>query len=1102
MASTLQEYLVSLGAEVDEKGIAKVHRALSTTKQAALGVMTALVGVVSVIAQTSVRLVETSQKYEQMARAQKKSTEEIRAQETALKVMGKTLKEVQADKVLNAQYEALLKVGKGMALPEASGGMLVLRGIIDTIEELKVKGTYALQWINHYLLNKLYLPLSRLWDGLRNFSMKLSANFPSWMERIAAGISYVVRLVGAGVEGVADLVGWIGKLPDGIKAVGAAIGVAFGASKLGPVGMTIAAITGLLLLLEDFYTWKNGTGPSHLGDFWQSISDGTLLSPEGVQAFLDRLDEVFGSVTEKVGQFLDIGTDITGKIMGGINSFDAEASGKTLGDFVSKIVGGILDVINGNVQFYNFAESVLHLVTTLCGKVASTLGTFLSSAEWGQMLESALDAGSAFINGVFALLLGKEGAEGTEAQQGLVDSIVGVLQSVVDGLGDGLKKISFAGLGEKAGAFITGIFEKIGSFFKKEGEADAPIMQMIGSGIDVIKSAFVGIVDFLSSALSSIEFSDVGDSINNALITVVKWVKYAFNQALGVILGDGEKDGLAGKILDFIRGALRGIGELVGMLDFFVIGTEIGTFVSGIFSQIGTFFEKEAEKAKNGQSIFSGFVDVLGKMLKGFGQFLSNAMSGIDVDDVKTLADGLWSAIQSAFSNLKDRITSEEIDISEIALNIGSSIGNAISIGTDFLSTLVSDIWNWLTGIGFNELNDIGVSIGDAIWLGFASIIQNLGDTLGPALFGDFVWGLIRDQDLLGVEKATEQIKKKQGIREKTNEVEAQAKVYEKYEAQARERWANEPEIQKIFANADAYAMYYTDDKFWLNEAGGTYQDWYAYWNARKQGLNGEQLYNSIFSSLYKTNSDAGSGAYVTPSDLYYQIARYPFETKFQAQMWNERLFADYGVSADWLYDRNGATVDVDNSKAQEAIKKTEESLDDIDGTTAETTIITNHVDNYTTNGGGSDGGGNSHSGHGGKFGLGGRFSSPTFGEIGEDDTEYLIPITKLSRARPLILQMFREMGSRANSILEDLGVPLNGAESIGGPGQPYYLQPAGMYPSAADGGSVKNNADNTVTSHATFNVYGSGDPERTGRAAVKAYEGNIIRAVRGCFEG
>lgn len=1177
MASTLQEYLVSLGAEVDEKGIAKIHGALSTTKKAALGVTTALAAVVTMIAKTSVSLDETSRKYEQMARAQKKSTEEIRAQETALKVMGKTLKEVQADKVLNAQYEALLKVGKGLALPEASGGTLVLRDIIGTIEELRLKGTYALQWINHHLLNKLYYPLSRLRNGLQNFSMKLSANFPSWTEKIATGLSYIVRLFGAGVEGVADLVGWIAKLPPEIKLVGEAIGIAFGVSKLGPVGMTIAAITGLLLLLEDFYTWKNGTGPSRLGDFWQSISDGTLLSPEGVQAFLGRLDEVFGNVTEKVGQFLDIGTDITGKITEGISSFDAEAAGETLAGVVSKIILGIENVINGNdTRFYDFAQSSLTMVTTLLGKVMTTLGTFLGSAEWGQMLEGALTMGTNFINNVFDLVLGKEGADGTEAEQGLARTLVGMLQNVVTGLGDGLKKISFDGLGDKVGTFITGLFEKIGGFFKREGTADAPITKLLGSGIDVVKSALSGVMDFLLSMLSSVNFSEVGGSINSVIMTVLGWIGQALQGAADLILGNEAEDGLASKILDFIRGALTGLGELIGQLDFSAIGAEIGTFVSGLFSQIGTFFDKEAEKAKNGESILGKIVTVIGKILAGVGDLLSSATASISSEDISAFASGLWEAIKNGIEDVASKLTSGEIDLGESASKIGFAIGKAIRDAIQFAGEFLGSIGEWLFNEGgFETLMDIGDEIGSALGIGIVSALMGLLDPIGGTLFGDTAWQSMKDS-VSG--KTSKQMEATFKAREK--EI---AEYYQGEEARAKDYWEKHPEIQKEFeGDFFTYSAYFLDNQYRNanGHAKGDYSNFLAYMYAKDKIRRGEasekDLVDLMYGFEYQDEEDllgiktptrrtygAGSEQYnakvqaqmdqMAATQRQREAAGYDYDVLFDTRanqdahqygldnyiaaletsaiegignMTSEAIAAlaqrisDLGLSPGFVSDytnlddlsrslkvvekeKAATTVETDNSQAQEAIEQTKESLEAIDGSTSTTTIVTKHVDTYETKGGdettsGNDGG----TGHGGKFGFGGRFNFPTDGQFGEDGTEYIIPITKPSRARGLILQMFREMGSRANNILADLGVPMDGGAGLSGPGQPYYRQPPGMYPSAGGSGSVKSNSDNTVTAPTTINVYGSGDPERTGRAAAQASERNIVRRVRGCFEG
>ena len=83
----------------------------------------------------------------------------------------------------------------------------------------------------------------------------------------------------------------------GVKAIGAIAG-AFAILKSGPVGWFLAALALIVLLLDDFFTWKRG-GISYFD--WTGFAD-------VFEAMGDKLgdaSEKFGDLTEKFGQLMD-----------------------------------------------------------------------------------------------------------------------------------------------------------------------------------------------------------------------------------------------------------------------------------------------------------------------------------------------------------------------------------------------------------------------------------------------------------------------------------------------------------------------------------------------------------------------------------------------------------------------------------------------------------------------------------------------------------------------------------------------------------------------------------------------------------------------------
>lgn len=111
---------------------------------------------------------------------------------------------------------------------------------------------------------------------------------------------------------------------------------------------------------------------------------------------------------------------------------------------------------------------------------------------------------------------------------------------------------------------------------------------------------------------------------------------------------------------------------------------------------------------------------------------------------------------------------------------------------------------------------------------------------------------------------------------------------------------------------------------------------------------------------------------------------------------------------------------------------------------------------------------------------------------VGEDGTEYIIPITKPSRAAALIKQMFGEMGTSAVSqIIGDMGIGLGG-NTIG--------EDFASIASAVGGGSsvtTNNNVSAPVNIYVTASGVGAED---VGERAYDAAQRHMLRTLRGVF--
>ena len=1015
MAATVREYLVSLGAEVDQKSFNKFKTALHGSSLTVAKAGAAVAALTAILVKTSISLDETSQKYEAMAKKAHKTTEEIQAQETALKILGKTLKEVNADKQLKEQYQNLKKLGMTMSFPQAQGGVLTLRNMVKTVNELRVVGTYAMQWINYYMLQRIREPLKDLHRRLEGFKNNVKNNMPSWTARIGEFFGDFLRLVAAGIQGASDLIKKVKELPDGIKDIGAAIAAAFSFSKMGTVGWILAGLTAILVLLDDFYTYKSG-GLSLFGDLWKSFEEGTT------------------------------------------------------GDYVMEKLGGLLEGIE------HFSEKFAEIIGGL---------------DFGGMLGSAIEKGGNVISGILDFLFGDNSGQTQIEQQGLIDTLTISITNIVDALGKALEKAMFRDNGEKFGQLITSIFTKIGDYFKADENGNTPLKTLLTSAFDTIETAMSGIMDFLLGTLAGLDLSKMADSISTVISNVLDLVMTALDRGVKALTGYGDKQGLGGKLLDFIRNLLGNLGTLIKKIPFDQIGADIGSFVSGLFVKIGDFFNQEADKAANGDSLIGGLASTLATIVSGIVTLFSSALSHIEPEDVRKMANGIFKSIKDALTDIAKRITSDEIDLKDVGSKIGEGIGNAIKIGWEFIKTMLVEAFNWVTsGEGRSTLLAIGGAIVDGILAG----LTQLGDKLGEAVFGEEKWQEMKNEskDYYGITSGeiqvpgyTQQdlIKLRSENPEEYNRLitEAKSEQWQSFMRSTNEKYG--------FPNPDALGLdavqEFREANFlqiapWWQES----KDWNDIAELRKQAIEHQDTGN------YEMAVSAMTA----------------FATAWKNGLRGEDLRKSITEASGYDFNNrgHGGTITTDNDEAMKEIAETDKALKELDGTTANTTI--NISENYTSNGGGGrrkkniTGTATEESLNApGKAG-GGFFGKPTVVTVGDDGDEAIIPMTNPSRAKGLIMQMFSRMGSSANDILASLGVSGGGASSgFGGPGMPASMQPAGMYPSA--GGAITSNSGNTVSAPTTINVYGSGDPLAAGNAAAKASERNIVRRVRGCFE-
>lgn len=713
---TIREYLVSLGAEVDNKSFGKFNAALKGAGKTVLGFGAAIAALMTMVAKTSISLDKTTQSYEKMAKEQHKTTEEIRAQQTALKIMGKTLKEVNASKELKAQYDELKKIGKEMQLPGVGAGEKSLRGFLQDIEKLRMVSTYALNMINHEFLAKIRAPLEQVRKRLNGFTERLKYEMPRIVSTVSGFFSGLFRLAMAGVQGIADLIGKFDKLPDSIKLAGEALLVAFGLSKLGPVALLIGGITTILLLLEDYQTWLRG-GDAALGKLWESMKDGTA-----VEFLKGKLGEVTGKVEEvekKLAEWANglftMGEGAARKVLEGLQSHDWAEDGVLISSFFGKLVdalGAFIADTNGKAT--TFFASISAVAGAIIEGLATSLGTAVATFDWTNFFTTLIQGADSLLNIVQGILFGTKDEQGNQQYKGLIDSIQSAARDLVTNFFIAVMGIDAEKIATSIGNFSEHFAEVFGQLLDPQRISTA--MDTLGTfaeaGLTLAKKVF----EIITQSVSKIKFSEVGATVGTAVNTILK----KFTEWMGIAkitLPDTFREGVAAA-----KGVARGLIDMLGsafkQIEPGSIKDAIGSMLTVIVTLIGEAFS---------ETNVADFMDILKNVgslavdaALGLAEAILGAFAEVPYDKV---AGDIGAAVNTVFAKIGEFFTkaSEDQDKKSFSERFGDLAGLAINIANGMVNAIGE-------GFGKIDLNNVTDAISSVINSFFGLIGQVFSD--------------------------------------------------------------------------------------------------------------------------------------------------------------------------------------------------------------------------------------------------------------------------------------------------------------------------------------------------------------------------------------
>ncbi len=353
----LKEFLISLGFSVDEKQYQAATEKLKRFEKNAAEVaedmgknmkkgsavaVTALTGLTISVAAYVAGVTKADLETEKFARRMWMTETNARSLQNSLSAMGEsmdTIYDVAANGELRSRFLQLrADAAKLEGGAEIEQGLKEIRAVWFEFQRFQLLLTYGSRYVAYYLSKYLAVPMAEIKEAMQGINREGRTIVEEWGDKIARVLSWLIRLCLAGTQGVGDLIGMIHRLPGEMKLAMAAM-AALGFAAMNPFTLMIAAIGAILLLLDDFYTWKRG-GKSLLGDTW---------------AQLDQMDvgsKSFQSIQKLLKHTSDL-LDTLGEKWKALNETVKEKTGFTILEHVlqgtdavlSSIVGGLADLV-------------------------------------------------------------------------------------------------------------------------------------------------------------------------------------------------------------------------------------------------------------------------------------------------------------------------------------------------------------------------------------------------------------------------------------------------------------------------------------------------------------------------------------------------------------------------------------------------------------------------------------------------------------------------------------------------------------------------------------------------------------------------------------
>lgn len=332
-ADVIQEYLVSLGFQVDKPGFQELNKTINKTTslvQAATATwaksFVAASGVIaSALASVSTGMLGVAKhaanqdlQFQKLGRTMMVGKDAAWAMAKATDALGESLNDIAITPELLERYEKLISDGQNMKPGgDFEATMRGFRDLMFQFTRLKQEVSYAMTWVGYYVIKYLAGPLADVEKKFRSFNDSFVRNISGWTEKVARAAVYIINIFVHFGEMLASIGRHLKEMwasfPKGVKIAVAAIGTLWAVIKASPLGRAIMLMSILLLLVDDYFGYFEGKDAA-LGKYWDKLYDFIQKAQTAITDFANEAEPVLETAWKWIKDGAQAAEDFAGKL--------------------------------------------------------------------------------------------------------------------------------------------------------------------------------------------------------------------------------------------------------------------------------------------------------------------------------------------------------------------------------------------------------------------------------------------------------------------------------------------------------------------------------------------------------------------------------------------------------------------------------------------------------------------------------------------------------------------------------------------------------------------------------------------------------------------